>query len=540
MNSNPCEPVRIIVVDDEPISADELGELIADEFAAYGVETRVAYNAATVLAMTETCPCDILVSDIQMPGMSGLTLAKELRKKFPDMCILFLTGFDDFAYAYEAFRQNAAHYLLKTEGDEAILRAIRGVIERLLGRRRMISRIHEAEDRYIQMMPAYRRQLLTQLLLGAPQDDHWDELEGLFPGGIYLVVARLEEGDGILPMRSKLIALSSVEEIIDDAVGKGLSWSETATLDDELVWLFAMRDDAQYTGTLFQLARKARGHLEEQLSMQLFFVVADEPVEIRRLGEKYAEIRTMLAHQILHGTAGAAIRHPLDVVAPMDKEQARRMSLLRRQIELCEKDAKAGSFDILKVHAQPVLKYIRETQGTADLCAVEFAASLEGLLLGYINQNGLTSSLELNDALRRQGDAPARIEALVDSLVEKSKEQIDHAMRSIVQFVLDYIREHISEDISTSALAEAAGYSAGYLSRIFKQQEGISIHDYVTMTRMNLARELLCNTNLRVYEIASSCGYDNTAYFIRVFKNHTGLTPQEYKQDTIQRGRRSK
>lgn len=53
----------------------------------------------------------------------------------------------------------------------------------------------------------------------------------------------------------------------------------------------------------------------------------------------------------------------------------------------------------------------------------------------------------------------------------------------------------------------------------------------MTTMRMNLARELLINTNMRVYEIAAHCGYDNAAYFIKVFKGNTGCTPQEFKQN---------
>lgn len=532
------EPIRIIVVDDEPISADEMGELIQAQFAALGVRTRVAYNAATVLGMTEKEPCDILVSDIQMPGMSGLALAQTLREKYPDMQILFLTGFDDFTYAYEAFRQNAAHYLLKTEGDDAILKAVSGVIDKLKNRRCMVSRIREAEERYTQMLPAYRRQMLSQMLLGTAHDEHEDELKALFPGRIYLVVARLEENAGASSMRSKLVALSSVEKIFVDALGS-VAWSEGVAQMDELVWFFAVQDQAQYSATLFQLARKARAQLEQQLSMTLFFVVADEPVEIGRLAEKFAQIRSMLAHQILHGAAGAAIRHSPATFAPMDAEKASRMSLLRRQLERCEKDVKDGAMSTLKRDAQPVLAYLRETQGTHDLCAMEFASSLDRLLLGYINQNGLIASVQMAELLHNK-DACARLSGLMDALNEKAQEQIDNAMHSIVQFVLGYIREHISEDISTAALAEASGYSTGYLSRVFKQQENVSIHDYVTMTRINLARELLCNTNLRIYEIASSCGYENTAYFIKVFKTHTGMTPQEFKQDLLARGRQPK
>ena len=126
----------------------------------------------------------------------------------------------------------------------------------------------------------------------------------------------------------------------------------------------------------------------------------------------------------------------------------------------------------------------------------------------------------------------------MERLAHESAEQVNDASKSIVAHVLEYIRQHISEEISMTRLTEHTGYSSGYLSRVFKQEQNVSIHEYVTMSRMNLARELLCNTNLRIYEIASSCGYDNTTYFIRVFKNNTGMTPQEYKNDFAQRGRR--
>ena len=106
---------------------------------------------------------------------------------------------------------------------------------------------------------------------------------------------------------------------------------------------------------------------------------------------------------------------------------------------------------------------------------------------------------------------------------------MDRTLRSVTLFVKDYLRKHLNENVGMQELSEATGYSAGYLSRLFRRQEGVTVHDYLTMLRMNLARELLLNTNLRVYEIADHCGYDNATYFIKVFRSINGLTPQEYK-----------
>lgn len=89
--------IKIIVVDDEPISADDMSDVIRDEFGkSMNVDVRTAYNAKSVIKMVEESPCDILLSDIQMPGMTGLQMVSRLREHFPDMRVLFLTGYDDF------------------------------------------------------------------------------------------------------------------------------------------------------------------------------------------------------------------------------------------------------------------------------------------------------------------------------------------------------------------------------------------------------------------------------------------------------------
>lgn len=102
-------------------------------------------------------------------------------------------------------------------------------------------------------------------------------------------------------------------------------------------------------------------------------------------------------------------------------------------------------------------------------------------------------------------------------------------MKSVAESVVKYINSHISENVSTSVLSDVTGYSSGYLSRIFRQEIGMSIHDYVAQTRMNLAKEMLMNTNLKIYEVAENCGYENTTYFIKIFRINTGMTPQDYR-----------
>lgn len=519
--------IHIIVVDDEPISADDMSDVIRDEFSRdMNVDVRTAYNARSVLRMAEEIPCDILISDIQMPGMSGLEMVKQLRERFPDIRVLFLTGFDDFSYAYEAFRQNAVQYILKTEGDETVLAAIRKEISRIRENEKILERISDAENRYTQMLPAYRRQLVMQLMLNQKGD--LDELEEeILAGNLYLVFAQLQ-GNYNRHVRTQIIAATAVSQIAVSSFGRELSWTEYYLFDDALIWVFCFDTDHSVSKTLFNLMRKARERLEEQLKQTMFFVVSEEPVKGGELNEKYVEIRTMLTNEILQGSSGVAIRRHAETVT-QDAENAKKISDMRGSLENIQILVRKGSILEAKNDMDRVIEYLDEHSQVQDLVAMEAAQSLNAAILSYINRNGMISLVVQAEKAGAMGSADY-FRRLQELLYKESEKRIDNAVKSIAEFVAKYINSHISGNVSTAALADATGYSTGYLSRVFRKEMGMSIHDYVSQTRMNLAKEMLSSTNLKIYEIAANCGYENTTYFIRYFKMNTGMTPQEYKQ----------
>ena len=482
--------IQIIVVDDEHIEADDMGALIQESFGeSQQVVTRTAYNARTVLRMAEETPCDILITDIQMPGMDGLALAQQMRSLYKDITILFLTGYDDFSYAYEAFKYNAERYLLKTEGDEEIIRAVSEAIRHVHEKKQIMHELFDAEDRYNQMLPIYRRQLVSQLLTGGAVALVKQTAE-ILDGHLYVVVARTGETDTEPNMRTKLIAANAISQIIENAMGEALRWTTSDMIEDELVWVFSMEQSLSQAHLLFHLLRQARGHVESQLGLPLFFGVADKDVDWMHLTDKYSELRSTLSIDILEGNT-----------------------------------------DALAERAEPVLEYLRSVPRDSALFAAELTSTLKGCLLSYLNSNAM-GHLAADGRRIRQRSEPDYLALLIRRIAEQAATQRQNAVKSIADYLRDYINNHPGDDLSAAALADLTGYSSGYLSRVFRQEFGVSIHDYVLESRMTLARELLLRTHLRVYEIARNVGYDDSNYFIKVFRGFTGMTPQEYKQST--------
>ena len=519
--------IKLLIVDDEPISADALGDLLAETMPY--LQINIAYNAAAAMQKAEQDGCDILITDIQMPGLSGLELAKRLKKNIPNLEIIFLTGFEDFSYAYEAFSQQAADYLLKTEGDDRILQSIQNIMSRMEQQERINDRITEAETRYQQMLPYYRRQLLREMLLH-PEDATQEHLQAIdLQGGlVYLVVARCVETCG--DIRRKLITLTSVEDILKDSLREPPLWTETMIVESDFVWMLCLGENTNATSSIFQISRKVRRQIEARVGLKLFFVVAEKAVTAKHLNSMFESVHLMLSQKVVQGETGSIINNSAAQTEPepMDPVMVERINGAAHRVQLCLQDLQEGLWDQMKKHMQPVQRFLEDYPETSY--AFEFRSTLAGALLKTLHKEKMdVDRMELRELLGTQTDGNVQIHQLANWVEKRHKVQIDITLRSVTQFVKEYLQKHLNENIGMQEISEATGYSAGYLSRLFRSQEGVTVHDYQTMLRMNLARELLLNTNLRIYEIADHCGYENATYFIKVFRNINGLTPQEYK-----------
>ena len=130
------------------------------------------------------------------------------------------------------------------------------------------------------------------------------------------------------------------------------------------------------------------------------------------------------------------------------------------------------------------------------------------------------SSSELLDSLRE-------LIVYTSSLLERGARK---KQSRIVSFVTQYINENYTLDLSLNELAELANINVNYLSTHFKTETGMSVVEYITFIRLEKAKEMLQKTNLKISDIANQTGYRDVKYFMRIFKNKIGITPNEYRK----------
>lgn len=96
--------------------------------------------------------------------------------------------------------------------------------------------------------------------------------------------------------------------------------------------------------------------------------------------------------------------------------------------------------------------------------------------------------------------------------------------------IMEYLRNHYGESLNIEKLSEKIGISSRYVRRYFMKEIGMSCSDYITVLRINKAKELLWETARSVTEVALDVGYGTPQYFSRIFKEKVGITPSEYRE----------
>ncbi|MFY8216736.1 MAG: helix-turn-helix transcriptional regulator, partial [Chthoniobacterales bacterium] len=150
----------------------------------------------------------------------------------------------------------------------------------------------------------------------------------------------------------------------------------------------------------------------------------------------------------------------------------------------------------------------------------------------------------LDDAIDNQTISGERKDAYIRSLLEVflistiSELEASHdeqpaaaQVSSLVRDAEQFIRSRLADpDVSVSAVAGALGYSPDYVSRRFHNERGLSLLSWIVQERVLMACDLLCDHRYNVAEVGWACGFNEPSYFIRVFRQHRGVTPRGFRQ----------
>ncbi|MEK3904576.1 response regulator [Paenibacillus sp. FSL R7-0179] len=530
--------MRALIVDDEPMQIQGLLRHIRWEALGYRTPL-TAHSGMEALAILKENPVDVLITDVSMPGMTGIELLARIQADYPQqqaMQSVMISGFDEFEFVQEAIQLGAKAYVLKpvkTEELEQKLEALRAAAEKKkqLEQETALLREKVTESREV-LLERFIKDLTGGWVHSAELLDSWRRLLDL-PAGEWQATLFLFDCDSLhLHHNQDAKEQILLGEALQNAVKLGLEGfsgayigkagaGETAVLVLEAV--------PQVRARLEKQLSFIQEVLREQYAASVTVGVSREACSWTEIPLLYKEVRHMIADARLAGYG---------------------------QIVYCDRHL-MNEYQDFRLREE----YIPEIVGLLELGenskasayashAFEMMLAGEPISFSYVQAFGMGLLSELARKLKRDQDTDtetnilmwqrlidctgveevrkAVLEYLAHYTQRKEKEQTAQ-QHHLIQQVRRHLAEHLQENLTVKQLAGLYHLNSSYLSVLFKKETGQTISEYVQETRMNKAKELLRDPGIKVYEVAEQVGFQTAAYFTFLFKKTTGTTPQEYR-----------
>ncbi len=533
--------IKILVADDDSIVRSTFKNII--DWNAYDFFLcEAACNGLEALETVRKERVDIVITDIKMPVMDGLSFIESVKKEFPDIKIIVLSAFDEFSFVNQAYQLGASDYLLKMEVEhDSLLKLLLRVSDELKKDMESKKSSKEKEEAALHMEKAFFRskkllqqKILKELIYGSFTKELQKkmEMEDIYisPCCGMVIVIKLNNYYTVekeLFEEERELFLYAIDNIFEECLNDYKAVYGFFNLPHEYVIIFPNTlSENESSGILLHLYSKlqasARKSFDIIISGGYSKIIFDKNMNNKAYKNAYKKAIAACEYSFVAGRKRFVSSDEIDFNPIAAKLNISEKIRIFREC-LSSMNGKAVFDVITKVQVDEKEVTINNIESVRELfnsyyheisnMAYNFSPHMKELLAQYkkiIFDAGCLSDLNnwISQVLCEFADFFGG-----NNLINEAK---------------SFIQEHYNEQISLPWLAEHLQVSESHLSRFFKLSTGLSFTQYLINTRIEAAINLMKNSNLKVYEIAEKVGYTNVEHFSRMFKRMTGKTPKEY------------
>lgn len=530
---------RIILVDDEEEVRKGIIRKIDWETLGFQV-VGDAENGQDALEKIEQLEPDVVMTDIRMPYMDGLTLTSWIRQKYPSVKVLIFSGFDDFEYAQQAIKLNVTEYILKPVNVEEltqILNRVRENLDQEIEQRRDVDRFRES---YLNSLPILRELFLNDMVRGnMPAEDIRQKLEEYkidilgaekWLTAVINVENETAEETGLILHQEKELIPISVKSLLEDNLKDYCRF--TAFNSAVGITLIAAVDGEKKQTSLIDLLGDICKEIKRILQVTVTIGIGYFCMDLEQLPAAYQSAVDALGYQEIVGTGNIIYINDMEPVSrgKLQLETRDEADLIaavkfgtREKIEAAARSF-ASRMESARVHMRQQQVYQMSIinclirlmqQQDLDLGAMFGTDEMYGkVIYGNMKPEEFASVItevgcRMNEAMNRERDKTAK------KVILEAK-----------QYILDHYQD---PELSVDVMCRQLHMSPAYFSTVFKRETGQTYIAYLTEVRLDKAVELLNTTDDKTYVIAQKVGYQEQNYFSYVFKKRFGISPTKFR-----------
>lgn len=542
--------LKIFLAEDEVVVRETIKRMIPWEELGFELVGEAADGEMALPLLLRQQP-DLLITDIKMPFMDGLTLARLAKKEIPGLKVVILSGYDDFNYAKQAIGIGVEDYLLKPITKNALIERLSEIRSRYEHEKTQ----KEYYEKFQREMQAYEK------------NSSRDFFEALVGGSMDMmeVYKRAEKLglDIVAEAYNVLIFTMNCDEDFSGQRDEYSSW-EAESLE-LLENLFAGHSSAMlFRSNIFSYGVLLKGQretieentracvdeirkiLSRQDGRRKWFLAVGQSVErLSQIQKSYHTAsrafsqRYLYDENILYYDEMETMEHPGGQAETEDNAYLQKVDVNALNPAILQKFLSNGlqeeTENFVKDYFYAIGQEPMESLVFRNYVILNVRFSVISFIKGLGCDTNEMESADTEEVLAESGknmeSAIAYAKKMISQAIEIRDQNSGNKNRSILKTAVDFIDSHyMDEEISLNTVANVANVSSNHFSALFSQNMGQTFIEYLTTLRMNKAKELLRCTGMRSSEIAGEIGYKDAHYFSYLFKKTQGMTPSDYRK----------
>jgi two-component system response regulator YesN len=527
---------RILVVDDEPIAVESVVYMINKNFESLQIVGSSRSGKDAIEKAYNLHP-DIIIMDINMPGINGLDAMKQIRRVNPTVRFIVISAFDYFDYAVESVALGVEEYLLKPVKESKFIETLGKAVDQINKSRMEMKKNLEQQERLEMIIPILETGFMNSLCLYGEDTKELQHYCNLFgyekSSGFVMAIEFGQKKNGII--ENKIGAGIQGQKMYEEYKKIINSFCTCiigpVMLNRIIIYVF----DGEEAG--FEQKTKALTLAENIMKRasgiytDIFIGIGRNHSNIMDAKRSYQEslyaLRVLLKEE--NETFQNCILHVDDIIEKVENLENDYELLIEQEIyaNIAGKDEKLAQVAFEQLFARM----------TADnnMNFGTIKNRMIGMIVGFYKRWGNVLN-EYYDTLSEIISATEEevlyqiCKRYINGAIAKITSGRQNKVNSIIEKADQYIYDHYAEEISLDDVAKEVNLSSYYFSRFYKEEAGINFSDKLVSVRIEKAKEFLKREDLSIKDVCYMVGYMEPNYFSKIFKKVTGYTASDYKK----------
>lgn len=522
--------MKILIAEDEHLCLENLEML---DWASLGIETVLtAQDGKTAYQIALREKPEVILSDIQMPKMSGLELAEKLSVNLPESRFIILTAYNNFTYAQTAISSGVSSYILKPFMSEDVIKTVSDTVKEIKE-----EKLKNSYNEHVAKQLEISKHFLLSYFFNAISDginksNELNDIFGIVDNNLVCtaMVISLEHSKEVDSFGANFRTFNHLTRIFTGHKANFLPFFNT----NQLVFFFLsepLTSPKQAQTLVLSYANAAKTYLNFNYSDKYVIGLGNSVSEISKCETSYNGALNAIKYSFYLGFNSVICISDLE---PSD-------DFIDYQLLLNQEfygNIKAGNFESATFKLGRLFDDFRRKQApikTVQRICNEILIHLSLCLLQCeLSPDLIFNKTNVWDVLQQYKSIDALEEFMtdfVDVVISTITFRYNQKNTSLVNKIKDYIS--LNPDTSLNEISDHFFYSPNYLSNIFSKETGMTIKSYIIAKRMERAKELLVKTEKNIGAIAAEVGYKNAQHFSTVFSKQTGVTPTNYRNSLL-------